>query len=123
MSHKTIWYWSCKAMLCTQNLNPNHANRAYKIHLKVPTAWGVCFIFWLTLFVLCNYTDKQCGHSSDCRSSLILVYTVCPKELLKHFSRRQMQTTFVLIGALRVTICFVISCLKKGNITITSGSC
>ena len=41
--------------------------------------------------------DQNCSY----RSSLIWIYTVCPWALLKQFSRRQSQTTFVEIGALR----------------------
>ena len=58
------------------------------------------------LLDLCNYRDQQCGPRSDYsyssyRSSLIWIYTFCQKPL-QTFQRRQKQTTFVVIDALRV---------------------
>ena len=56
----------------------------------------------LTLFNNVKYRDKQCGSISDCFSDLGQHCLL--ERLLKHFSRRQKQTTFVVIGVLRVSI-------------------
>ena len=75
------------------------------MHLKMLFAEVVC------CKKLPNITDKLSIEANSMdpeqtahRSSLIWVHTVCHSGLLKHFSRRAKQTTFVAVGALRVNI-------------------
>ena len=70
------------------------------IHLKIPSALVVCCKFLLTLFNKVKYRDKQCGPRSE-QSDLGLHCLF--ERLIKHFSRRHKQTTFVVIGVLRVS--------------------
>ena len=65
----------------------------------------VCWSHLLQIIALhywwIKYRSKQHWPRTDCsyRSSLIWVHTVCHRSrLLKHFSRREKQTTFVVIG-------------------------
>ena len=61
-----------------------------KNHLKIPSAFVVCCKFSLTLF-LTKLSIETNSVDPD-------------KTAPKHFSRRQKQTNFVVIGALRVKI-------------------
>ena len=64
------------------------------MHLKMLSADVICCNYWRI-----KYRSKQHGPRTDCsyRSSLIWVYTVCHRGF-----RREKQTTFVVIGALRI---------------------
>ena len=64
---------------------------------------------------------KQYGPRSDCslKSSLIWVHTVCHRGYLKHFSRREKQTTFVAIGPLRVNFSYQMSSLSSAVVPST----
>ena len=72
------------------------------MYLKMSSAEVVCCkqLPYITdeLSIEANSVDpEQTAHSS-----LIWVQTVCHRGLFKYLSRREKQTTFVVIGALRV---------------------
>ena len=67
------------------------------MHMKMLSAKVVCCIHLLT--ILTNVSEEANSVDQD-QSDLSL--HLLTKRLLKHFCRRQNQTTFVVIGALRV---------------------
>ena len=74
-----------------------------KIHLKMPSAEVVCCQFLLTLFNKAKYRQTVWTQirlllyeQSDLSLNCLL------ERLLKHLSRRQKRTNFVVIGTLRV---------------------
>ena len=71
-----------------------------KTQLKTPSDEVVCCIFFIIVDI-CKCRGKQCGPRSDCS-------TQEQSDLGQHCLTKRLQTTFVVIGALRVK-CLLVS--------------